>query len=1189
MDLWTAVRRGREWSPSKELGAISALKIRDLILTVSNGVQAAPAGILIRRATIEGMLDLSRSMPGLVGSFGIVQFDHCLFTDEIRIDRGRFRRFALPGCKFRRLRARDTVFESGLDLRRITTPPRDLTPAQLPDPFEVDECSVELVNATIEGDILLGYAQLRVGPLRDRMVRLVGSDEPKEVPPPYALSLRGTRVEGAVRLEPDFSAIGGVTISDSRITGDFRAHGAKLKAKHGAALRAQTATVEGVVYCRSEYRNGASASFEAEGGLVFNTATLGRLELQGAIISADAGAPAEGLAQDPEPWAVDLTSATLRSGLAADDQSRFDGAISLRGATVTGDVVFTGAHISTLKDHRPFKNRTDYALAMTNAKVHGSVHLQSGFCAEGGVTIADSEINGDLFTFGADLRASDRGAQALGGNKERTFALRGRNARIGGVLRAGAGEVVYAEFQRMRCVGGVSFPNATMDKADFGGASIEGGLVGLDFEGACIRGPLLFNSVTKRPHDQPDERVTAWFEGEINLTDAIVDGDITFQFEQLEIPSSTSRLAALLRAEGLKSGGSLTLDLPDIVEIVSLNEVESPSKSKTSTIHLNTARIGRNLTLRHRSPVVFYAQNIHVDGDLSIVGPRFTLGRPRHDEDLVQTQDAHPKITMVTVEAVIGRSLILRGLRFCEAREGTGVIDTLAKGMTIGAAFMIEDCQIASLVEFDRAKVGGSMFMRRISFKARTPDESEPTRARLRIDALYLDSLSVASGLRVRWVGAGAMRSGRLPVLDSVPYRVEDTPPLPHISLVFASVRHLDDWAGEGWRLNLQLALRGFTYEALVYDARSAAAARLAAVAANGPAKATPWPERRDQISAARKRRWRWALGISAAIVGVLVVALVAYLSGIGWIEGSQYALRPYGFVILCIVGALVLTSLLPPLPGLGPPPRFRERHSWLRQQFSPRKLRNAKVEYFSQPYLQASRVFRAQGQFAEADAMLIERMWQEVRVLSESLTGPPREISFRALDAVIRRKASAAECARTRSLRLRPLQRQATDVTWFLKRTRYLFGLWVARPVVWTFAWLYFATLGFGLKPLRTLTTVAAYWLIGCALVMGAMHEGAIGQAEPSPDGPTRPVCSRHVFAALYVTTMLIPLRDEAGWACRLAADDQPGPSPSAPSGLWPMLFTLYGLVGLIGAPFAILTVSGVIRRFVERGPGST
>lgn len=1000
MDLWTAVRRGREWSPSKELGAISAVKIRDLILTVSNGGLAAPAGILIRGATIEGMLDLSRSMPGLVGSFGIVQFDQCRFTDEIRIDRGRFRRFALPDCKLRRLRARDTVFESGLDLRGIATPPGDLTPAQTPHPFEVEECSVELVNATIEGDILLGYAQLRVGPLRDRKVRLGESDEPREVPPPYALNLRGARIEGAVRLEPDFRAIGGVTISDSRITGDFRAHGAKLEARYGAALRAQTATVEGVVYCRSEYRNGASASFEAVGahlgGLVFNTATLGRLELQGAEISADAGALDEGVVPNPEPWAVDLTSATLRSGLAADDRSSFDGAISLRGATITGDVVLTGAHIDNRNGHRPFQYRTDYALAMTNAKVHGSVHLQSGFSAEGGVTIADSEISGDIFTFGASLWASDRGAQTLGGNKERTFALRGRNARIGGVLRAGAGEVVYAEFQQMKCVGGVSFANAAMDKADFGGARIEGGLVGLDFEGARIRGPLLFNSVTKRPHDEPDEPVTARFKGEINLTDAVVDGDITLQFEQLEVPSSSSRLAALLRADGLRCGGSLTLDLPEVVDAVSHNEPQILTKNKTSTIQLNTARIGRDLVLRHHSPIVFYAQNIHVDGDLSIVNRDFKLERPLDDEDLVSIHDAYPRITMVTIEAVVGRSMILRGLRFCEAQEGSGVIDTLAKGMTIGAAFMIEDCQIASLVEFDRARVGGSMFMRRISFKARTPpDGPEPTRARLRIDALYLDSLSVASGLRVRWVGAGAMRSGRLPVHPSTPYRVEDTPPLPHISLAFASVRHLDDWAGEGWRLNLQLGLRGFTYEALVYDARSAAAARLAAENAGQTAKAMPWSERRDQIEAARRRRWRWALGIGAGVVGLLVVALVAYLNAIGLIRGSGYALRPYGFAILCIIGALVLTSLLPPLPGLGPPPRFRERHSWLRQQFSPRKVRNAKVEYFSQPYLQASRVFRAQGQFAEADAMLIERMWQEVRVLSESLTGPPARYHF--------------------------------------------------------------------------------------------------------------------------------------------------------------------------------------------------
>lgn len=1136
---------GHIWRPEAD-PPVAAGDLRQVFAALALSPNA-PEGVRIHGARIEGLLDLSALTPADGCSWLPISFIDCVFDKGLRLDRGRYRRVSLRRSTLRLFQARDAEFESSLDLRDISTPggpPPSSEAAPGERAYGEAQCSVDLANARIDGDLWLHRAKLEVGE--------PCGDEATYGPFLYALCLRGADVHGSVRLEPEFEAEGGVTVADAHIHGDLRAHGARLTARHDAALRAQNVRVDGTVFCRQ--RRGAvgeSQRFHAtgrqEGGLVFQNARIGRLELHGADIrAADAATPAGWSVHSgggSRGLALDLSQAVVEAGVSTavgsdwrGSTALFEGQVALRAAQVRGDVAFSGATVDVMSQPAPDDaRRPAYAVDCRGLELLGSLRLDRGFRAEGGVSIADCHVTGDVFLHDACLRASTLASSSLRVTGRRRYALRGRNARIDGVLRAGAGEEVSRDFLPLKCLeGGVSFPNASMDKADFGGAVIDDGIVGLDFQGAEIRGGLHFNVVRCPPADSNGASRTFQprLHGPILLTDAVIRGDVDIEteFDQIDVidPKGQPFQCGLwFRGDGLSVGGSLRLDLTPTEKAC-----ENPWHS---SLELKSARIGRNLQIVMRQSAIISAENIVVEGDATLRG---------------FDPENRPAIAFTAPAMRVGQRFRMENLRLNTLRLPSGegelvssAVWTQAKGLSAGGNFEIHKCRIEQLVEFDRLAIKGSMVLEEVEFGSRAMNKAYEVRQwRLLVDSLYFDSSHIGGALRVRAVGKGARKALRAfdyssPGQEKRPKR---SMPTPHISLAFVSVRQLDDMAGAEWDDRLQLRLRAFTYDALYFNSGSGYSP-----SAEGKRAEV---RRREH----RKALWRNILAASAAL-GIIF----------GRLRTDIHPMMEWIAVVLAVYVASGISTL-------NLPPRLAMRHRWIRQQLSTNSAPRRYIDYAAQPYTQAARVYRAQGQYAQANAILVERAWQEARVKVEQFCEPHLLAARRGDSSVIDYLAQYA-------------------------------AFWACRLLAWPLikgvAALYYVGFRFGLSGARAIITFAAYALIGVLMNLWAIDIGAVGSAEARS-----PECSQTGYAVIRSLKGMAPVLNldppaecvpaaPAPVVVRLSDAGAPVAAPPAPArraphplaGVLMLGFALYALLGWIITSLTILTVSGVLRRYAE------
>ena len=239
-------------------------------------------------------------------------------------------------------------------------------------------------------------------------------------------SLRGVRlrVKGSVDLGYGLRSSGGLGLSEAEIDGQLDLIGALL----GRSTSQWSLLAE-----RVEIGRGIDASHvEAEGALSLSAARVGnQLRLRGARVRVRG--TAEG------GWSVILQNLRAESDVYADEGFEADGAVSLGGARVAGQL---GMIRATIKGLSPDGS----SLEAQDLRVERGVYLRDGFETAGPVNLDGAEIGGELGLRGARLMGVDEAGWSLNGRNLRVA----HNATLGpDLFAAGTLLLVGARFNRL--------------------------------------------------------------------------------------------------------------------------------------------------------------------------------------------------------------------------------------------------------------------------------------------------------------------------------------------------------------------------------------------------------------------------------------------------------------------------------------------------------------------------------------------------------------------------------------------------------------------------------------------------------------------------------------------------------------------------------------------------------------------
>lgn len=359
--------------------------------------------VFVRHALVEGGLDLS-NLRGPNGQALRALFLHdCVIPGRMNLTNAHLRQLSLVGSAIHQLDGQDAHFEGRLDLRGVRSAGGVLGFADEP------LCHVQLANAYVFGDVTAEGARL--------CVRAEAITQGTAGPTPYALDLRGAHVAGAVWLEADFDALGGVTFADARISGDIWMRGARLRAGHGAfAFRGQKAHIDGVIV---GHVWDESRPLEAIGSISLRGAQIGgRVDLRGARIA------------NGRRWGGQLIGSgariggSLQLGVWSDRfRSRFESGVWLDNVEINGDLDAPGALLGDDARHRE-DGSAPVSLSLVGATIRKSLHLGCWsvggalhrFEASGRTHLEVAEITNNLGMAGSIFRGIDASNLRIGGD-----------------------------------------------------------------------------------------------------------------------------------------------------------------------------------------------------------------------------------------------------------------------------------------------------------------------------------------------------------------------------------------------------------------------------------------------------------------------------------------------------------------------------------------------------------------------------------------------------------------------------------------------------------------------------------------------------------------------------------------------------------------------------------------------------
>lgn len=1135
-ELFEAIASGNMYPAGG--ASIKASVLRDVLKAISAG-KPAPQGLRIAEAKILGLLNLSGGL-GDGSPFCPIKFYKCTFTEGLRFDRASFTRLSLDSSQFHRFQARDATFLSTLDLRNVRSPdappPPECLHAPTPHrdirPLEPGECSIDLANAHIHGDLWLNEASLKVG-------SPYGSE--KEIGPYiYALILRGAEIRGAARLEPGFKADGGVSVADAHIQGDLRMHGATLYAQYGAALRAQNARIDGIVFCRARTditKPGETTAFQAtgcrDGALTFQNAKLGRLDLRGAHVTAgkliDGNADKDWVprgAWDRAGIAIDLSNSIVSAGIIAGQSksNRQDciltGWVILHSTQVQGDVTFTGTKIDAraayqamVDDRREVSHLSFYALDLRSADIRGSVRLDFGFEAEGGVTVADSKIGGDLSLQAARLRA-------LGESSPHSFALRGRNANISGVLRCGTmlpGNRTSGQFV---CQGGLSFPNSSMDMVDLTDVSVVNpGGDAVDFSNAEIRGDLKLTC-----NQQPANNSEGGINGHILLTDSHTLGNIEIQYY---LPHFSSKDGPIIDFDGTSISGNC--------KIRTLGFGDSDPKTDCKLqLRFRSAVIGRDLNIESDYEMLDVdAAGLDVSGSVIFSGLDRTI-KKNGKGNLTNSRIKYPRMNLELTGFKTGQSFSILGFDI----EVATII-----GASIEREMIIDNVIIVYMVDLTSANIKQLLFLNEIEMR-----ESSQ---------LLVANANIGSALKARQMTSETYNDDGMPVID----------------LSNTRVSIIDDLIGTAWPWDCRLILRNLTYDILRYDE----------VGIDGIG-IDHWNTANDNIKDryhAIKGEHVFRLTFFCEIAAILIIfASLALYNNRNVVSG--YLSLSIIFLILPIIFLLIFRILF-----ITRIRRVFYRLAWLDRQFLREDASRIK-RYYPQPYTQVAHTYRSMGLHEAADNVLIQRA--RLDTLTRTYATVERaEQSRSPSEGLGTAKENAPRLvARVWRLISISMPRRIFDVTF-----RYGFSAAAAVTTVVCFALFGAMLTAAQMESDAALRTEAHLSDCSFAFLVGAK---TLERSLPPLDVKASQLCPATALAKPKEDDAdMAPMKHpDAGGAVshnpaepnthmtdRRASDG--ANRPTAADTLWRAWWAFYGFLSWLIVSFTMLTISGLIRRFSD------
>lgn len=437
--------------------------------------QVAPKAIEIRGAIIHGVLDLE-DIKGDANPYAPnIALESCLFVaeygsapaaaaaDETAEDAVEFReliggridisdamlsRFSLKRSRFVELDARGAQFFGGLDLSWVSTSEDQPYGCANEDGEREGRCWADLSNASIQGSVTARHARLcapAVGEARAAYSRFSRA---------YALMCDTARVQGSLKLNPGFRAIGGLNIDSATIGGSVLLDGATLVAKTrdtygkrtATALSAQMARIAGSLILRGLFSEEDKAEqFLAVGSISLYGAKLGgEFFIAGGRFKGSSGGASD---------AIIAYMAEIDGSVRVSDQvnhftnerleTSFDGGgLRFDSAKVGG---FSIALTSENDDKDEGVKYTISKVVLSNARVAESISISG---SAGAVFATNTSVFGDVDINGPiSIEAYKDGVYAGASTRDRIIKfhlISFENANVGGSLTFGGVKVADA-------------------------------------------------------------------------------------------------------------------------------------------------------------------------------------------------------------------------------------------------------------------------------------------------------------------------------------------------------------------------------------------------------------------------------------------------------------------------------------------------------------------------------------------------------------------------------------------------------------------------------------------------------------------------------------------------------------------------------------------------------------------------
>lgn len=304
---------------------------------------------------------------------------------------------------------------------------------------------------------------------------------------------------------------------------------------------------------------------------------------------------------------VDLTDATLGGDLELSDLEPLNAScccqISLRRCRIDGSVIAQRTRLRILDGQCTEFGLPDYALNLVSAEIQGSVWLQPGFCAHGGVSVRGAHIKGNIWGRAAQFVASSK------------IAFRAESLQCDGAVALRGN---YKTGKPCSITGDLDFESARVGYLDLRGIHVKGSPKKLEADQNLQQPPVdqdfALNLSLSRIRDNVqishlsamgETTIKTIVEGQIDARGMTVGGDFDLTGLQLNVPDNW--IYSGIIACNVRVGGDLTLN------------------GFTSSINLSSSHVERNLKVicsgvksAKNSKYGFQAYNITVDNDFDL-------------------------------------------------------------------------------------------------------------------------------------------------------------------------------------------------------------------------------------------------------------------------------------------------------------------------------------------------------------------------------------------------------------------------------------------------------------------------------------------------------------------------------------------------------------------------------------------